>query len=285
MDETLIESGAPRRGLSRSFTLGIGCYTILIVIWSLALIFYFSYVHASLVFTQSNPVAAITIADVPFYSYPGEPALNPAVSEIYASFDYYLWMSDYLLIFALVWSLGASLGALLFQMNSAFLVTIIAVLFAALELFKAIWWTLYLTNVFACNEYQFCINRNPAAPASTASSQFLVAVIMTYVFAALSLSLLGLNAVVKTAHLSRLQIGKKFDALAIGSAFGDRASAGSGGSPLHRRQSRSAAQQQQQPLPSAASRHRRSAAAPARSRSQPRSSAPTPKPYPSIADV
>ena len=190
-------------------------YIIILLVWTIALLFYFAYVHMSLVFTQTDTSACssantITIGDVPFYHYPLSP-MKASKSELYCSFDYYVWATDYLLALVPVYVLSMTLFAVVWQTSSAFAVGILAVLLALIEFAKAIYWTLYWTNVLPCDRYQFCVNRDPAQPPDSANTQFIVATILAYVFGIFSLSLTGLERSVKRAKMYRLMAEKKLE--------------------------------------------------------------------------
>lgn len=217
MDPLLEAPVEKNRGFPRFLTCSICTYIIVALVYTLALMSYYVYVHTALVFTQLDSSACssftgLSINDVPFYSYAGEPALHPSVSELYCSFDYWVWATDYLRIFLPVFVLGTATASLAFQSPRATGLSAVSAIWGLFELAKAIYLTLYLVGAYDCNTYQFCINRNAAEDANTPNTQFVVAVIAAYVFSLLAFSFIGLDTSIRRAALPRLRINKRLRA-------------------------------------------------------------------------
>jgi hypothetical protein len=188
-------------------------YCLVMLVWTLAMVFYFAYVHAYMVFTQQSPPSSfngLRITDVPFYN---AAPVSASTSEVYFSFDYYTWMTDYLLILLPPYALGAILLAVVWRKRSVaiFGVYIVGVVFILLELAKAIYWTLIWAGWFglSCAKYQFCLSHNPGEPVGTAIFQFKFAVIFAYVSALLSFGVILTQSIVRSGRLHTLVVNGK----------------------------------------------------------------------------
>lgn len=185
-------------------------FCVVMMVWTLAMVFYFSYVHAYMVWTQQSPPSSfngLRITDVPFYN---AAPVSASTSEIYYSFDYYTWMTDYLLITLPPYAIGSLLLAVVMRKRSVaiFGVYIVGILFILLELAKAVYWTLIWAGWFglSCASYQFCLSHNPGEPVGTTLVQFKFAVIFAYVSALLSIGVLLTQSIVRSGRLYTLVI-------------------------------------------------------------------------------
>lgn len=200
-------------GYPTGFTIKSLIFMIVMLLWAASLVIYFSIVHAYLVFTQQSPPAAfngLTVANVPFYSAAGVAAYR---SEVYRSFDYYVWMTDYLLLLLPPYAIGVLAVGVLFRERSvaAYGVYVVAILFGLLQLAKALYWTFVWAGWFglSCGKYQFCLSHNPGEPIGTTTFQFVYAVIFAYVSAVLSFGIMFVQWIVKSARLYAMTIAGK----------------------------------------------------------------------------
>lgn len=193
-------------GFPAAFKTPATIFCLGMLLWNLALIFYFVYVHSYLVFTETSPFIGLAITDVPFYAASPAIVASAGTSEIYASFDYYVWMTDYLLLFLPPYVIGVFLFAVINQMRSVGIlgVTLVGVFFLLVQLAKAVYWTLIWAGVFglSCAGYQFCVSHNPGVSIGTPSTQFVVAVFYAYATALLSILLFFIPEIVKSGRLS-----------------------------------------------------------------------------------
>jgi hypothetical protein len=189
--------------------------------WVVLWVAYYIYVMSYLIWTQSQPTASfngLTINNVPFYAA-AIPQLEADDSEIYSSFDYWLWMSDYLIILLPFIVLGSLLLIVLFnQAKGGFfglIVLILGIVFAVLEFFKAIYWTLFWANTsdpiatgceLCCGAAQFCMSHNPGDPRGTPTTQFQVAVVFAYLNAIFSILLIFFGSIVRMGKLDHTQV-------------------------------------------------------------------------------
>lgn len=206
-------------GYPASLTVKSVIFVIVMFLWLFGLVFYYSYVHANLVFTQSSPPSAfngLTVANVPFYSAAGVAAFR---SELYRSFDYFVWMTDYLLILLPPYAVTVLLVAVLFRDRSAAMygVYIIAIFFGILEFAKAVYWSFVWAGWFglSCGNYQFCMSHNPADPVGMTSPQFVCAVIVAYISTVLSIGVIFVQWIVKSARLYEITINSKLQKLSL----------------------------------------------------------------------
>lgn len=209
----------PRREVSYSptgagFPDGFGTqsmiFCVVMMIWTLAMVFYFSYVHAYMVFTQQSPPSSfngLRITDVPFYN---AAPVSASTSEIYFSFDYYTWMTDYLLILLPPYAIGSLLLAVVMRKRSVaiFGVNIVGILFILLEIAKGFYWTMIWAGWLglSCAKYQFCLSHDPGMPVGTPIFQFKFAVIFAYASAVLSIGVLLTQSIVRSGRLYTLVI-------------------------------------------------------------------------------
>ena len=200
----------PNAGYPGGFPTSSILFCVFMLFWTLMLVFYFAYVHAYMVWTQQNPPSAfngLRITDVPFYN---AAPVSAGTSEIYFSFDYYTWMTDYLLILLPPYGIGVLLVSVLQRKRSAgiFGIYFVGIFFILLELAKAIYWTLIWAGWFglSCSKYQFCLSHDPGVPVGTAITQFKIAVIFAYIFAAFSISIIFVQSIVRSGRLYSLYI-------------------------------------------------------------------------------
>lgn len=170
-------------------------YCLLMVVWAILLAGYFIFVHPYLTFTQTTPLApfnGLTFASVPYYSG----AIAPVRSEIYISFDYWVWMSDY--IIGLIPFMAVGIFFLVFrcQITSVGPVYIVAVVATLIQISKAIYWSVEITPAL-CAKFPYCTTHNLGLPATTPNVQFVVAVIFAWIQTLGCLFLFMLPTVVK----------------------------------------------------------------------------------------
>jgi len=203
----------PNAGFPGGFPTSSILFCVLMLVWTLLLVFYFAYVHAYMVWTQQNPPSpfnGLRITDVPFYN---AAPVSAGTSEIYFSFDYYTWMTDYLLILLPPYGIGVLLVSVLQRKRSAaiFGIYFVGIFFILLELAKAVYWTLIWAGWFglSCAKYQFCLSHDPGVPIGTTITQFKIAVIFAYIFAAFSVSVILIQSIVRSGRLYSLYINGK----------------------------------------------------------------------------
>lgn len=201
------------------------------MLWALLLVFYFGYVFSYLVFTQTAPTASFTglaITNVPFYAL--SPTISASTSEVYHSFDYFLWMTDYLLLLMPPYVIGVLFFSVINQMRAVGVlgIGIVGFILGLWQFGKAVYWTLIVFNVstsLSCAAYQFCLSHNPGEPVGTSTSQFITALIFAYVNSLICFLLLTIPGIVRSGRLATLMISGKFG----GSANRPGARGGGGG--------------------------------------------------------
>lgn len=210
-------------GFPGGFPTSSTLFCVFMLIWTLMLIFYFAYVHSYMVWTQQNPPSGfngLRVTDVPFYN---AAPVSASTSEIYFSFDYYTWMTDYLLILLPPYGIGVLLLSILQRKRSAgiFGIYFVGIFFILLELAKAIYWTLIWAGWFglSCAKYQFCLSHNPGDPVGTPITQFIIAVVFAYIFSLFSWSIILIQSIVRSGRLYSLYINGKMAARNPGQQF------------------------------------------------------------------
>ena len=226
----VFEAGAGGGGYKTGFNLGSTIVCVLMLAYATMLVVYFVWSHSYLVFTQTQPSAAfngLTPSNVPFYN---SPQLNAHRSEIYASFDYWLWMTDYLLIYLPPYVIGVLFISVLDQLRTGGVlgVVVVGIVFGLLELFKAVYWTIVLADQrdpsssgcsFCCGSVQYCVSHDPGVAPGKPAAQFWVAVIFAYLSTIVSFLLICLPSIIKIGKLDRVQV----------TTISGRAGSGSGG--------------------------------------------------------
>lgn len=204
----------------RTYPGGLRCQLIvlgiLLTIASLVHSFSSSYVQQNHVYTQAaaqgSSFTALSASDVPFYKAGGFPMVPGSQTQVYC-FNWFVFATDSLRPFLLVYSLVAALLAVLIPLDSlgALFYQPVVILILLVELAKVIYFALYLLNLFGlnCAEFAFCRNRNPAITA-TPDASFIVAISVAGFFAVVCGALTTLPGVVRKAHLASDPIGSAF---------------------------------------------------------------------------
>jgi len=205
-------------GYQTGFIAAISIVTPLTLLWALLLVVYYVWVHSYLIFTQSQPSAAyngLTTSNVPVYA--AAVHLKPADSEVYKSFAYWAWMTDYLLLLMPAYVLAVILFALLYRLSGVGVlgVYVVGIFMGLLELAKSIYFTIYwadqsdpsATNcTLCCGSWQFCMSHNPGVAPGTPSTQFVVAVLFTYVNTVLCFLVIVLPSLISIGALRRVHV-------------------------------------------------------------------------------
>jgi|SRR6056297_3238972 len=207
---------ASRRGYSGSFRCQLIGLGILLTLAALVHAFSSSFVQQNQVYTQAaaqgSSFTALAASDVPFYKAGGFPMIPGSQTQVY-SFNWWVFATDALRPFLLVYTLVAALLAVLIPLDSlgALLYQPVVIIVLLVELAKVIYFALYLLNLFGlnCAEFAFCRNRNPAMTA-TPDPSFIVAISVAGFFTLVSIALTTLPTVVRKAHLASDPIGASF---------------------------------------------------------------------------
>jgi len=202
-------------GFPSGFRLEAAVFCFGMLLLTVVLAAYFLYVHTYIVWTQeSSAPIELSRANVPFYAASAPiMAQTSSKSERYVSFDYFVWMTDYLLLLLPPYVIGVFLFSVLFTMSSVGStgITIVGIVFFLLQLSKGVYWTLIWANTSAsvsCINYQMCISHNPGVAVGSPSLQFIVAIFVAYATALLSVLLLLVPGMVKRADLPSLSISE-----------------------------------------------------------------------------
>jgi len=170
------------------------------LVWTVLLVGYFIYVHPYNVWTQSQPFHAtngLTFSSVPFYTG----IMNSIRSEIYRSWDYWIWMTDYLSILFPPYIIGVFFLVFRHQFTSVGLVLgvyIIVPVALILQATKAIYWS-WLTNAYWCQRIEFCTTHDLGLPPTTMTTQFLIAVIFAWLQVIFLATLIAVPSVVNNS--------------------------------------------------------------------------------------
>jgi hypothetical protein len=151
----------------------------------------------------------ISLANVPYYIKPGFPIT--ATSAAVNSFNWFVYMSDFLMVIPTFYIPGGFLIATLFNFSGLAgtgLPIILWVLFF-IELVKSGYFLFIWLNWFGlkCVKHPFCIQRDPFASATTADSTFVWEAIITFAFTILLIiSALVLPRVYKSGKKERMNL-------------------------------------------------------------------------------
>lgn len=185
-----------RRGrITNGFKFG-ACFSVtLIFLWALALIVLLYLVHMQIVFL--NPPKVVQ-SGIPYYNKPVPGPIDGTKAEV-NSFGWFVYASDLLLTLPVVIVPMLFMIDLLFSAGVSVVGSVITfVLFALLEAAKSVYFTFIWVGWFGllCEEEPFCVSRDPASPASTPDSTFVLEAIFTYGFTLFSILLAILLPVV-----------------------------------------------------------------------------------------
>lgn len=206
----------PRR---RTYPGGFRCRLISLgVLLTLASVFYAfsaSIVQQNQIFTQDaaqgSSFTALAASQVPTYNAAGFAPIDGSQTEIY-SFDWFVYATDSLRPFVMVYSLVAALLAVLVPLDTltGVLYQPVVIIALLIELAKLVYFLLILGGVLglSCASYAFCRNRNPAITGTTDGS-FIFELISTGVFSVVYIALTTLPGTVRRAHLSSDPIGAR----------------------------------------------------------------------------
>lgn len=163
----------------------VTCNTCIIlslsVLLALGLVFWYTMVHARIVFLQ-DPF--LDKSNIPYYALMSD---HDAARAQLWSFDGILYLTDFLLVLLTFATPGYFLGAICCHVRTIWPLTLLYFLFGLWWLFKAVYLTFYWTNStwlwsnFACDRYPFCRNRDISMDPSNADTTFIIEVISCYV--------------------------------------------------------------------------------------------------------
>lgn len=181
-------------------------------LWTVLVTLLLMYVHSRLIFVEPPFIKA---SEIHYYNYAlADPQTDVSLANVY-SVDFWILKTDFLLVPFAFYVFVSLLLSLLCAVRSleSFGFTSVVSLFVILEVAKAGYFSLYYFNVsdtYSCSAYPFCVNRDPTQDPSSADMVFVVEYFGTIAIAILTLPLLFLPTIYKSAEIDTLRIGARF---------------------------------------------------------------------------
>jgi len=232
--------GSRRRPASAALSCSVLTAMVVVVLYLATWSFRFYTVHLRIPFSEQPFLSAGAIG---YWNRGGSP-IDAATTAV-GSFEWWVYATDLFDLLVVFWVPSSLVLGLLCALPSLAVtgVTAVLALVFLLQLAKAVYFSLYLFSLFGllCEQHAFCINRDLALPASDPDPTFWIQTIVTYALAGLTLLLIFLPGVYRSAQRRSLAIGVRYAAAAAKknmcaeSFLGAGASGGGGGGGSSRR--------------------------------------------------